>query len=319
MQYWLVITSPENFKRDREVLGFKYQGFTQRFRKQVQKMQPGDRIVYYIMGLHKFGATVTITGTYFEDNKRIWTDKDEVWPSRCPSKPDIVLEDDELLDAKKLIDDLSFIENKAKWGVYFQGSLRMIPENDFKLIESEIKKIVSDRIGPPIIKPEPKYKEPKTEREFEEAIMQLPLQSNSLHDRICEMLEQIGSWMDYNTQTRYKISPDHAYQLDVAWLNGRNPEMAIEVQDKGNLTEAKDRLAQARKFNYRKVIIVLKESDMNRLNQLMKHEPELRSWMEVWSIEAVYKMYTSGEKFFGYYKQLKEAIYKDKTALQLIK
>jgi len=319
MQYWLVITSSENFKRDREALGFKCQGFTHRFRKQVQRMQPGDRVVYYIMGIRKFGATATITGSYFEDYKKIWTDKNEVWPSRCPSKPDLVLEDNELFDAKKLIDDLSFIENKEKWGVYFQGSLRQIPENDFKLIESEIKKIVSGRIGTPIIKSKPRYKEPKTESEFEEAIMQLPLQSNSLHDRICEMLEQIGSWMDYNTQTRYKISPDHAYQLDVAWLNGRNPEMAIEVQDKGNLTEAKDRLAQARKFNYRKVIIILKEIDMNRLNQLMKHEPELRSWMEAWSIGAVYKMYMAGENFFRYYRQLKEAIYKEKNELQLIK
>ena len=76
------------------------------------------------------------------------------------------------------------------------------------------------------------------------------------------MLEAIGSWMDYNTQTRHKIISDHAYELDVAWLSGKNPEVAIEVQISGNITEAKDRLAQARKFNYRKVIMVLKEKDL---------------------------------------------------------
>jgi len=272
------------------------------------------------MGLQKFGATGTITGTYFEDHTKLWMDENEIWPSRCPSKPDYVLEDDELLDAKKLIGDLSFITKKGPWGAYFKGSLKRIPENDFVLIESEIKKIVAERTEiSPVREITTTVHEPLRERDFEKAIMNLPLQAISLHDRIGEMLEQIGSWMDYNTQTRHRITPDHAYQLDVAWLNGRNPEIAVEIQDKGNITEAKDRLAQARKFNYRKVIIVLKESDVKRLNQIMKHEPELRSWMDAWSIGAVYQMYMAGDKFFGYYKQLKEAVYKEKTELQLIK
>lgn len=320
IQYWLVVTSLDNFRHDRDVLGFQYQGLPHRFRKQVQRMQPSDRVVYYIMGAQKFGAVATITGTYFEDHKKLWTNDDEVWPARCRSKLDFALNDDEFLDAKKLIDDLSFIENKKFWGIYFQGSIKQIPEVDFKLIESEIRKIAGDRVQPstPQQISTPSPKEPKAEGEFEKAIMSLPLQAVSFHDRIGEMLEQIGSWMDYNTQTRHRITPDHAYQLDVAWLNGRNPEIAIEIQDKGNITEAKDRLAQARKFNYRKVIIVLKQSDITRLNQIMKHEPELRSWMEAWSIGAVYKMYMAGEKFFRYYKQLKESIYKEKNELMLV-
>ncbi len=320
MLHWLVVTSPENFEHDREVLKFRFQGFSHRFRKQVQRMQPGDRVVYYIMGVQKFGATGTVTGTYFEGRDRLWTDKEELWPSRCPSKPDYVLADDELLDAKKLIDDLSFITKKKAWGAYFKGSLKSIPENDFVLIESEIRKIIAGRTGLPSARRTPTMiHEPTLERDFERVIMNLPLQAASLHDRIGEMLEQIGSWMDYNTQTRHRITPDHAYQLDVAWLNGKNPEIAIEIQDKGNITEAKDRLAQARKFNYRKVVIVLKESDIRRLNQIMKHEPELRSWMDAWSIGAVYQMYVAGGKFFEYYKQLKEAVYREKTELQLIK
>jgi predicted RNA-binding protein len=320
VQYWLVVTSFDNFRHDRDVLGFQYQGLPHRFRKQVQRMRSGDRVVYYVMGAQKFGAIATVTGPYFEDNKKLWTNDDEMWPSRCSSRLDFALGDDELLDAKKLIDDLSFIENKKNWGAYFQGSVKQIPEADFKLIESEIRKIAGDRVPPApwrqvsVLPPD----SPKTEGQFEKAIMDLPLQAVSLHDRIGEMLEQIGSWMDYNTQTRHKITPDHAYQLDVAWLNGRNPEIAIEVQDRGNITEAKDRLAQARKFNYRKVIMVLKQNDIARLNQIMKHEPDLRSWMEAWSIGAVYTMYMAGERFFAYYKQLKESTYKDKSELMLV-
>jgi hypothetical protein len=64
MNYWLVVTSPENFRVDRESLGFKFQGLPLRYRKSVQKMQISDKVVYYIMTLQKFGATATITGDY---------------------------------------------------------------------------------------------------------------------------------------------------------------------------------------------------------------------------------------------------------------
>ena len=141
-QFWLVVTSLANFRHDRDVLNFKTQGLPHRFRHQVKKMRPSDRVLYYIMGAQKFGATATITGEYCYDESKLWTDDDEMWPSRCPSKPDIVLTDDELLDAKKLVPDLGFIQNKEHWGVYFQGSIRQIPEEDFRLIESEIKKLL---------------------------------------------------------------------------------------------------------------------------------------------------------------------------------
>ena len=45
---------------------------------------------------------------------------------------------------------------------------------------------------------------------------------------------------------------------------------------------------------------------MLRLNVLMRHEPDLRSWMEAWSIGAIYNMYVSGESFFRYYRNLVE-------------
>jgi len=319
MQYWLIVTSPDNFKCDREHLNFRYQGLPNRFRKQVQRMKIDDRVVYYIMKIQKFGATATITGEYYNDSSKVWTDNDEMWPARRPSKPDVVLDDDELIDAKKLIPDLSFIEKKEFWGTYFQGSIKTIPEEDFKLIESEMKKIVAERQKPEKPQAAAVIIKELTESEYEKAILELPLQSNSLHDRIGEMLEEIGSWMDYNTQTQYKITPDHAYELDVAWLSGKNPEVAIEIQISGYITEAKDRLAQARKFNYRKVIIVLKEQDLKRLNSIMKHEPDLRSWMEAWSIGSIYEMYQAGGKFFKYFRKLKEAVYKDKKELGLIK
>jgi predicted RNA-binding protein with PUA-like domain len=71
MKYWLIVTSPENFRYDREVLKFKVQGLPNHFRKQVQKMEIGDRVVYYIMKLQRFWAKATITGQYFNDTSRL--------------------------------------------------------------------------------------------------------------------------------------------------------------------------------------------------------------------------------------------------------
>lgn len=319
MKYWLVVTSPKNFRHDRENLNFRMQGIPYRYRKTVQNMQVGDKILYYVMTLQKFGAITSVIGDYIEDHSKMWTDEDEMWPSRRPTKPEIVLQDDELIDAKKLVPNLSFIENKKNWGVYLQGSIREIPEEDFRFIESEMKKVIAERREPLEAVKLPEIKKGINENEYENLIMGLSLETKSLHDRLGEMLEQIGSWMDFNTQTRHKITPEHAYELDVAWLNGKNPEVAIEIQISGNLTEAKDRLAQARKFNYRKVIIVIRESEMERLNALMKHEPELRSWMEAWSIGAIYEMYKAGETFFHYYRHLNEAVYVDKKELDIVK
>ena len=194
MNFWLIVTSPENFRHDREHLNFKYQGLPHRFRKQVQRMKIGDRVVYYIMKLQKFGAIATIMGEYYhDDEKRLWTDADEIWPARAESKPDIVLDDDELIDTKKLVPDLSFIKNKEFWGTYFQGSIKNVPEEDFRLVESEMKKVMKERSGHGLIditKPSPT---PHTEGEYEDLILKLPLQSSTLHDRIGEMLETIGS------------------------------------------------------------------------------------------------------------------------------
>jgi predicted RNA-binding protein len=316
--YWLIVTSPENFSHDREVLHFKMQGLPLRNRGSLQRMQIGDRVVYYIMNLYRFGATATITGEYVEDHSKLWTDDDEMWPARRPSKPDIVLQDHELIDAKKLIPNLTFIERKEVWGVYLQGSVRQIPEEDFRLIESEMKKVVAEQVTREGVQPESIKGFEKSEPEVEAAIMALPLQTKTLHDRLGEMLEEIGSWMNYNTQTRHKIIPDHAYELDVAWLSRKNPEVAIEIQISGNVTEAKDRLAHARKFNYRKVILVCKKSDVLRVNVLLKHDPELRNWMEVWSIGAIYRMYVAGESFFKYYRRLIESVYKEKSDIELV-
>lgn len=314
--YWLITTSPENFKVDKETSGFTVQGLKERHKKTVKKFQPGDKVVYYINQISKLGAIATITsGYYFDDETKIWTDEDEIWPARAKSKPEIVLEDDELLDIKRLIKDLSFIKDKEHWSLFVRGSIRRIPEEDYLLIESEMRKIMSRRGATQEL--EPPKRDLENEEDYKEAIMKLSLNSNSLHDRIGDMLQTVGSWMGFNTNTRFRITPESAYQLDVAWLSGKNPEVAIEIQIGGNLDSAIRKLREAREFNYRKVILVIEEEQIIRLNAVLRFDP-IRNWLDAWSIRSVYELYANGQRFFELYDKMSESRYRERKEVDLI-
>lgn len=99
--YWLITTSPENFKIDKETSGFTVQGLKARHKKTVVKFRPGDKVLYYVNRISKLGAITS--GYYYDGKTKIWSDDDEIWPSRAKSKLEIVLEDDELLDIKRFL------------------------------------------------------------------------------------------------------------------------------------------------------------------------------------------------------------------------
>src|SRR5687767_14003688 len=61
--YWIIVNSIANFNRSRD-LGFTVQGMKSRHRKKAERMQPGDKIVYYLSGVKAFGGISTITSPY---------------------------------------------------------------------------------------------------------------------------------------------------------------------------------------------------------------------------------------------------------------
>lgn len=314
-KYWLVVISPENFTQNRD-LGFTVDGFKDnRQGKRIYGMSPGDKVIYYINRIHKIGAVAEVSGQpYRAESKTSSTGKDEDRPLRVPMNLDTALDDHQLVDVRKLLPELSFVAERTgqtNWGMAFLGCVRSIPENDFHLIESEIRLAAHPSTEIDSVRP-------ISEIEVKKAIMQLDLDATSLHDRIGEMLKAIGAWMGYNTYVRYKVTPEHSVELDVAWLRGKNPDVGIEVQIGGSIVEAKDRLDQARRFNYRKVIMVIEEDQLSKLNARIKFD-ELRFWLDAWSIQAVYRLYTSGQEFFSLYARLDESRYTDRQKLELVK
>lgn len=136
--YWCIVTSPENIARTRE-RGFTLQGVKGGHRKKAEKMQPGDRIVVYATGRQAFAFTATITSPYFEEHTPIWkSDKPgEDYPFRFQIKPDIVLDEDDYVPARLLIEQMEYARKwpLQHWHLAFQGNVHVLPEKDFQLIE----------------------------------------------------------------------------------------------------------------------------------------------------------------------------------------
>jgi len=128
------------------------------------------------------------------------------------------------------------------------------------------------------------------------------LSGDSLHDRIVDMLAQIGEWSGFQAVKSYSAEQSSPYQLDIAWLKGDELDLAAEVHVGGNETEAKDRLRQALRLGARKVIVVTVPSAVNRLRSLCQFEVELRNWLEIWSVVRVYRMYLDGRGFHQEFK-----------------
>jgi hypothetical protein len=134
---------------------------------------------------------------------------------------------------------------------------------------------------------------------------------SSLHDRIIDMLRQIGEWTKYRAITNYKVRSDSPYSIDIAWLLDNALHIAIEVQIGGNVTEAKDRLIFARRFGARKCIIVSNYESMDRINSLFKYETEIKHWTEIWGLERIYNMFVDGRNFYENFNEFNKHQYRD--------
>ena len=58
-QYWMVVSSPDNFRKTKEH-GFTVQGLKSRHRKRAETMRSGDRLLYYVTGRMAFAGTVRV-------------------------------------------------------------------------------------------------------------------------------------------------------------------------------------------------------------------------------------------------------------------
>lgn len=155
--FWMITCNEENFQITKRQ-GFVCQGLKGQYRRKVQRVEIGDRLLYYVTGIRCFTATATLTSSYREEETVIWQNEGKAdWPFRIDIESEVVLDEDQYINAGLLAHRLDYVRRwpPENWYMAFQGNLHLLPKNDFFLIEEEMKKL---KFGPeykPQIEPPP--------------------------------------------------------------------------------------------------------------------------------------------------------------------
>jgi predicted RNA-binding protein len=141
MSNWIVVGSHENMEIARE-RGFDMFGFKSSRRRESGTMEPGDRLIFYLIGIMKFGGMVEVTGQAYEDHTPVFkTEKkpNEDYPWRIATKPVTILDESQFLDVKEYADKLDLTRARGEyWRLAFQGNLHKISDADYKLLVHDI-------------------------------------------------------------------------------------------------------------------------------------------------------------------------------------
>ena len=144
--YWMLVDSPANFEIS-ERMGLTVCGLGRGYRKRAERMQPDDRMLFYISGIRKWAALATVASRCYMDETPVWssTRKGEVYPYRIKLNPVMVLKREDYIDGLILGPRLEYVKRWApeEWPLAFMDRLHLIPQRDFRLIEAEMKRIVS--------------------------------------------------------------------------------------------------------------------------------------------------------------------------------
>lgn len=146
--YWMVITSPENFEITKE-RGFKMQGLKAIHERKIRRIAPGDRLIYYLYGIRCFPATTTVKSSYYEDSSIVWNKEGSSELKLIVDiEPNIVLEEENFIKAGLIAPRLDYLRKWAPedWPLAFVGNLHLMSKADFMLLEGEIKR-ASDQEG----------------------------------------------------------------------------------------------------------------------------------------------------------------------------
>jgi len=142
--HWIFVTSEKNWKviRDKKVWGMPLKR-----ENLIKKLKVGDEAFIYLKQ-EKRGEKILpsrIVGLFeiasepFKSSEQIF--KDRSYPWRVKLRPKIVLKD-KYLEFKPLLPKLKFTKGAKGWAAYFRSGMAQIPEEDYQLIETELRKLL---------------------------------------------------------------------------------------------------------------------------------------------------------------------------------
>ncbi len=145
MTYWIVVGSEENM-RIAETRGFDMFGFKSTRRSEVSGMKAGDRLIFYLTKIMKFGGIAEVTSDYYEDHEKVFRSvkPKEDYPWRVKIKPITVLTPEQYLDVREIGPTMDYVKKwpPEHWRLAFQGNLHKIPDSDYKMIEGLMQEAV---------------------------------------------------------------------------------------------------------------------------------------------------------------------------------
>jgi hypothetical protein len=137
----MLVTTPDNYGRTR-ARRFTVQGVKARHKRKAERIAPGDRVCWYLVGVAGFVATATVTSPAFEDHTPIWVSsgRPDPYPWRFKISRGLVRAAADAVPAASLADRLAFTRRwpRAHWRLAFQGNLHEIGRRDFAVIERAI-------------------------------------------------------------------------------------------------------------------------------------------------------------------------------------
>ena len=144
----MFVESAQNFEVLKEI-NFSLFGMGPKYRRRAERMKPDDRVLFYVKGLRKWPASATIASTYFEDDSPLWspTTRNESFQYRVKLRADIVLDEEDYIDALLLAPQLEYIKRwvPEDWPLAFWDRLHLLRQADFRLIEGEMQRIASNK------------------------------------------------------------------------------------------------------------------------------------------------------------------------------
>ena len=140
---WVLTGSVENFRATREH-GFEVIGLKELRRPFGERIEPGDRLFFYITKVQAFGGLVEITSPMYEDRTKIWPGKPgkaDPYPWRFETKPLLVLEEHEFVPVEGFSQQLEHVRKwpAQHWRLAFQGQIREVSGRDARVIERRLR------------------------------------------------------------------------------------------------------------------------------------------------------------------------------------
>jgi hypothetical protein len=181
--YWMLVTDQRNYEVTRQ-RGFTIQGVDSRSRRKAVRMAADDRLVYYLADRRAFAALATVTSGHFESHEQIWRNhrEREDFPHRVNIRPDMVLDEDSMLDAYQIGPTLEYVKKWAPedWPLAFVGMLHIIPQRDFTLLEDEMRRAIRKAGRPTLPKDVEESREAALKRASQPATAEASAKSLSL-------------------------------------------------------------------------------------------------------------------------------------------